>query len=300
MRRRFAAALSISVFALAAGALPGVSFAQLHPNPVMNQALKSQLGWTSMVDALADAARSAGQLRAMMADLNERIASARTRYWAAYPNGPDFAAAKKEFESVLRTKDFYYLQQAIVGTGGIMQILGGNIDDGIPNSTSEAFNAWVEQCRTNIEATGTGFSDVQKAREAIIAADPTYFAYVQHRNLEEFRRAGKQPPGVSAEQWRIATIGAQFSGPGAPDPYGLAEEIVRTHRTFVEQCPSQASAYLHTTVTPAACKCINAQFRKLEPFQQWGLETDLTRDKFLIASVSKTGVPAEVSKCLAK
>jgi len=301
MKRRFAAPISILVLATSLLALPRLALAQLHPNPVMNQVLRSQLGWPSMAELLTDAARQAGALRERVANLGQRLDSARTRYWAAYPNGTDFKAAKQQLEDLLRSKDFYHLQGALTGTGAMMGMISGQLDNGIPDAARAAFDAWVEQARKNLEATGSGWSDVAKAREAIIAADPQYLVYVSRRNLEEFRRAGKQPAGANPETWRIGVLGAQFKISNVADAYGTAEQVVQAGRSFSQQCPTQASAWLQVTVSPTACKCMHEQFkRNLEPWDLWLLETELSRNQFLQSAVAKSGLPTEVSACLAK
>src|SRR5688572_19823782 len=89
-----------SVFGLlVAGAICSSAQAQqLHRDPVMNQALRQLTGIRSMGDWIAEAAQGAANIRQITGDMSSRIASARARYWAAYPNGADFKAAQEEFE----------------------------------------------------------------------------------------------------------------------------------------------------------------------------------------------------------
>jgi hypothetical protein len=265
----------------------------------MNQALRTQLGWPSTVDLLGDAARDAGRAREMVANLGERLERARARYWSAYPNGADFPAARQELENLLRSKDFYFLQAELTGLAAAMQMVSGTLDNGIPDAARTAFDAWVDQARKNLAATGSGFNNVPRAREAIIAAEPMYLVYVTRRNLEEFRRAGKQPAGANPETWRIGTLGAQFKVANVKDAYGTADLAVRNGQTFLGQCSSQASGWLNTAVSAAGCKCIHEQFKRhLEPYNLWLAETELDRNRFLTLAVAKAGMPDEVSACL--
>lgn len=103
--RKFAGDVAVLLLSIG-GLLPECAHAQFSRDPALNLTLRQISGTRSMGDMLMDAAKSGIEVRNMIKDLNARIAGARQRYWAAYPNGPDFDAAKRELETLLHSKDF--------------------------------------------------------------------------------------------------------------------------------------------------------------------------------------------------
>ena len=293
-----------SAFVALSCLLGGAAHAQLSNDPVMNQALRQQAGLQSMADMVAGAVKSGAEVSNRMADLGARVASARNRYWAAYPNGPGFEAAKQEFDAALKSKDFFFLLGATTNTAGIMAFLGGNVDDGIPYGARKAFEAWVTEVMKNLmEGKSTlieAFANTEHARAQIIRADPYYRSYVVRRNFEEFRRQGKTPPNVDAEAWRISLAGLEIQQNPPPDPYTTAFAVVSGKKTFASRCPVELSAILHKQLSAASCSCLREFVRGSSPYYSWRLETDFSADEFLMASVAGAGTPDKVAACVRK
>ena len=300
MTRRFAGGPP-ALFLLAFCLLHGPANAQFSGDPVLNQALRQISGIRSMGDMLMDAAKSGADLRNMMADANTRIANARQRYWSVYPNGPGFEAAKREFEAALYSKDFFHLAHEVSGTRNLVTMLGGQVDEGIAQPARGAFDAWAAEVKRNLAEDSadliTVMSDAASAREKIDRAEPAYRQYILRRNLEEFRKQGKSPPGVNPESWRIATIGAGLNS--NPDPYITAFKAVAERRTFVNRCPAEVSTLLRKSLTAAHCSCLHGVMKTAAPpYESWKLETEFSEANLLLALVSGPGIPDKVASCL--
>jgi hypothetical protein len=288
-----------------ASLLAVTAHAQLSRDPLMNLALRQGAGLQSMADNLGGAIKSAGELSSMIASASARVASARDRYWAAYPNGPGFQAAKTEFDAALRSKDYFYLLGAVTGMGQVTGLVGGSVDDGIPYVIKKSFDAWTAEVTRNLLEDSpsmlAAFANTERAREKIIRADPHYHSYVVRRNLEEFRRAGKTPSGVDAEAWRIMQIGAALTVNPPEDPYTTAFVAVAEGKTFASRCPAEISAILHKQLTAANCVCLRDFIKNnVHGSVAWELETDFTAQRFLIASVAGAGTPDKVAACVRK
>jgi hypothetical protein len=278
--------------------------AQLSNDPVMNQALRQQAGMQSMADMVAGAAKSGAEVNSRMAEIGARVASARDRYWATYPNGPGFEAAKQEFDAALKSKDFFHLLGATTNTAGIMAFLGGNVDGGIPYGARPAFEAWVTEVMKNLmegkSSLIEAFSNTEHARAQIIRADPWYRSYVVRRNFEEFRRQGKVPPNVDADAWRISLAGLEITQNPPPDPYTTAFATVAQKKAFANRCPAELSSILHKPLSAASCGCLRDFFKSVNPYYTWRLETQFTAEEFLTASVAGAGTPDKVAACVSK
>jgi hypothetical protein len=276
----------------------------LSNDPVMNLALKQAAGMQSMADMVAGAVKSGAEVSNRMGDATARVRRARDRYWATYPNGPGFEAAKQEFDAALKSKDFFYLLGASTNTGGIMAFLGGQVDDGIPYGARKAFEAWVTEVMKNLMEGNASlieaFSDTERARAQIIRADPHYRSYLVRRNFEEFRRQGKTPPNVDAEAWRISLVGLEIRQNPPPDPYTTAFGAVAGKKTFGSRCPAELSTILHKQLSAASCSCLREFVKGSLPYYSWRLETEFTAEEFLTASVAGAGNPDKVAACVRK
>lgn len=281
--------------------LAGTAHGQLPRDPLMNLALRQGAGLQSMADNIGDAIKSAGELNRMIAEASSRVANARERYWALYPNGQGIQAAKKEYDAALRSKDYFYLMGTVTGIGQITALVGGSVDSGIPYTIRKSFYAWTEEVTKNLLEDSpsmlAAFSNTQRVREKIIRADPHYQSYVVRRDLEEFRRAGKTPPGVDTETWRIALLGANITTNPPDDPYMTALVTVAEGKSFAGRCPAEISAILHKRLTAAHCSCLHDFFKNYRG-GSWELETGFTAQGFLTASVSGAGTPDKVAACL--
>lgn len=149
---------------------------------------------------LADEMREGREVRA---DFESRIQAARERYWATYPNGEGFAAAEQEFRRLLLAKDLMYLNmQSVLGfdKAKVLQSVafGGDIDGGIPKGASRRFSAWVVAFVHKRESI-----TIEGLLKALEESQTEYLAYARERDLDEFLRAGRTPPGFSELGWYL-------------------------------------------------------------------------------------------------
>lgn len=108
-----------------------------------------------MINAIAN-------FRGALAEESERIAQARKQFWATYPNKPGAAAAHEEFAYRLYWKDMYYIYASValptldsdrrnpVGSRQALEILGGQLDNGIRKSAGPDFEDWVTEVKQNM------------------------------------------------------------------------------------------------------------------------------------------------------
>ena len=172
----------------------------------------------TIADKLTQAHQAAKDFVAGVDLLNAQIASARSRFWKAFPNGPGFEAAEMAFLEALRDKDEYYLSFCLIeGVNGrvpkimpFIDMMGGgstfvdlmnggekykefptNVDDGIRPYAFPLFVAWVNALRKaeGRETDGNMATPFIQA-SAILDKSNWRKAYEDARNWAEFMSSG--------------------------------------------------------------------------------------------------------------
>ncbi|HEX2862470.1 MAG TPA: hypothetical protein VHN79_12565 [Lacunisphaera sp.] len=191
--------------------------AQFSRDPVLNLHLRAQAGITSIADNAMGALTSAAQYAQSRQAMTEAFEAARRDYWAKYPDQPGFAEAEREFARQLERRELYYLWQTLATGRPMTQVSALNVLTGgsrgyeIPFAAQNLFfNGWVPELRRQLGATGQQMLNfnamtAEDLRRAMEAAQPAYQEYVIKRDLEEFRRAGRMPPGVDASYWHFVS-----------------------------------------------------------------------------------------------
>ena len=90
---------------------------------------------TTIGDQIAQALAAANDFNNRINELNSAIEAARAKFWKAFPNGPGFDQAEKEFLAALWQKDVYYLMLTtvtgmngnILGQVNVIGLLGGQV-----------------------------------------------------------------------------------------------------------------------------------------------------------------------------
>jgi len=194
-------------------------FSQCNPNP-----FKPDLRppCSTIADRLTQAHEAAQEYVRAVDELNKMIASARSRYWKAFPNGPGSKEAELAFADALWQKDFYYLQLSLMegvdgkapiltnfadmmGGGNVLldAISGGdawkkfptNVDNGIQPYAFPLFVAWANALRRaeGREKEGT-FATPLIIVSAIQDKSNWRKAYEDARNWAEFMSSGLDLP----------------------------------------------------------------------------------------------------------
>lgn len=205
-------------------------------------------------EGLGEAIKSASQMRQTMVEANQEIQIARKRFWAEYPSGQNRAVAEAEFSRLLEAKDLHYLWLASMnwrdaknskkmGTGQIIQMIGGQHDKGIPPSAREAFERWVEAVMENYERemqTGNDWvsSMITVLPAAIEAAPRQYQAYKFERDWAEFDAAGREPEWVKTPHGSVLYIIYRF---GKESPEQAAEIYHELIEVFGEKHVHEAA-----------------------------------------------------------
>lgn len=210
--------ISLCCFVLILAVAPN-GFGQCNPNPLRPSLLPP---CPTIADQLTKAHEAAKDFVREVDKLNALIASARSRFWKTFPNGPGFEAAQMAFLDALWQKDIYYLQFSLMeGVNGrvpklmnFIDMMGGgntlvdlmnggeaykkfptNVDGGIRPYAFPLFVAWVDALR---RAEGRE-TDGAMATPAIMARvlpstieDKSNWrkAYEDARNWAEFMSSG--------------------------------------------------------------------------------------------------------------
>jgi len=166
---------------------------------------------TTIGDQIAQALAAAIDFNNRINELNSGIEAARAKFWKAFPNGPGFDQAEKEFLAALWQKDVYYLMLTtvtgmngnILGQVNVIGLLGGqvapedinkfptNMDHGIRPYAFPLFGNWVNALRRaeGREKDGTFASPLILAK-AIQDTSSWRKAYEDARNWAEFVSSG--------------------------------------------------------------------------------------------------------------
>jgi hypothetical protein len=153
------------------------------------------------------------ELRGDITQQSARIAAARRRFWATYPDKSGAAAARDEFGKMLYDKDAYYVWIAVTNAlGGARgaHFIGGKMDGGISQSASPEFDDWTKAIVANMggdpfrnlnpNLTNDDLRDLQHLPErfvkALAASEKKHEIYVVQRDWAEFDAAGREPAGL--------------------------------------------------------------------------------------------------------
>jgi hypothetical protein len=194
--------------ALAAGTLLAASaFGQLCD--------KDDLPCQSQVDAqMVETMRQEAQASVeAKREFNQKIAAARARYFATYPDKPGAAEAKKTFMGLLQAKDVWYLQLTLLSEGinlpgrrdtviNFFDFLAGGqqIDGGIRSSAKDEFNYWVLMARKFVfrlvpnNPTAVFLLNADQIAKVLESTKDDYAKYVEMRDDWEYVTAGRTLP----------------------------------------------------------------------------------------------------------
>ncbi len=173
----------------------------------------------TIADQLTQAHEAAKAFVREVDKLNALIASARSRYWKTFPNGPGAAEAEMAFMDALLQKDIYYLQFSLMegvngrvpklinfidmmgGGNTLLDVMSGgdaykkfpaNVDGGIRPYAFPLFVAWVDALR---KAEGRETDGNMATPLILISAiqDKSNWrkAYEDARNWAEFMSSGQ-------------------------------------------------------------------------------------------------------------
>lgn len=274
--------------------------AQYSPDPVMNFLMRQNLGIRPLGDYVAEAAQNAAEFAAQKMRLSAELSTARTRFWQLYPDKPGFPQAKATFGRLLRDKDNYYLLVRIVSPLNdpvFAWVTGGEVDGGIPRFADPAFEAWENATRGLLESQGAQILFTPGLGKAEMAKlEPLYERYAVRRDWEEFRAAGKRPPNLPPNVWRLALLAIDA---GLDSPYSAAVTAHERGNQFMAQCADAVPKVLELQTMPrTACSCLEQALQEASPKSRWRLETEFSSDAFLVAAVSRIGVRDKVAACL--
>jgi hypothetical protein len=174
--------------------------------------LRRQLGMRSVADNAFDALKSAAEYARLRQTAADELVAARSRYWALYPDKPGFKEAEREFSRLLTRRELYYLSQTI-NTGqpqtqmsALNVLTGGSRGYEIPFAAQNLFfNGWVPAVRAQLGGGQVVLHSSEELRRAIEASQPQFDEYMIVRDLEEFRLAGRTPPGIAAPYWTFVS-----------------------------------------------------------------------------------------------
>lgn len=277
--------------------------AQWSKDPVTNLMMQRNLGIPTIGDHIGSALQSAGEFAALKVQLSAQIGAAREKFWRLYPDKPGFAEARSEFARLLRDKDDYYLLVRIarpLNHPVFVSWTGGEVDGGIRPLVNPAFEVWEDSMRAGF---GTDLlrllqiaTSPDMAKSIRAEAEPLYERYVARRNLEEFREAGKVPPELPESTWKLALLAIDA---GIDDPYASGILAAEKGSQFETQCATEVPLALGVPRIPAsACGCLQKVLQGASPVSRWTLQTNFTREAFLVASVSRIGLHEKVAGCL--
>jgi len=161
------------------------------------------------------------------AEYEQRIADARARFWATYPDKPGAEKARADFANYLREKDLSILRDNLAApvltdgigrrsstesTKALTTLLADHpLDGGIRQSAMPEFEAWVNAVREKVfEGHTSNSTDDEFMRgflsagvtpsffKALAAADKLYQAYLIPRDWWEFDNVKRVPAGFDA------------------------------------------------------------------------------------------------------
>jgi hypothetical protein len=259
--------------------------AQFSRDPVLNLHLRAQAGITSIADNVAGALKSAAQYSQSRQAMIEGFEAARRDYWTKYPDQPGFAEAEREFARQLERRELFYLSQTLATGRPMAQVSALNVLTGgsrgyeIPFAAQNLFfNGWVPELRRQLGVEGNqtlnfAAMTADDLRRAMEAAQPAYQEYVIKRDLEEFRQAGRIPPGVDASYWhfvsgvvdlldekampfepRLDNLPEYRGWSGAKPAYEFADRLYRdTERVFGRERVQAAAAKVAAVNGPVPC-----------------------------------------------
>jgi protein TonB len=227
-----------------------------------------------IVSNLTNAFNSVATANMMLAQANQDLKSARARYWKAFPSGPDFAAAEKEFSNWLWSKDVYYLIWALpegkrspmkdpdemTSMLDVMKRVTLPLDDGIRPQASTAFDDLVANMRYEMgvrRATDIAPTFVPgKTMAALHASTDRLEAYLRARDWAEFLASGVDirkffEPQAYALQLVEDRILQESWGAGIKRP-STESEAARVYTAMIEAIGEKA-------VLAAAAKVLAAE-----------------------------------------
>jgi len=202
--------------------------AEAEKNSLMDNYAAMAIG-SSLGESLGGALEAALAMPQAAANQANEIRAARKRFWAAYPDKPDFAQADAEFSRLLASKDMHNLyleilnksfeeQNAKSGRSGLpMRKLmnkmgGGEIDGGIPSIALHQFHFWVDRVVDRLGEQNGGkpvtnpFAFGSMLLKAIKDTSKEYEFYKLQRDWAEFDRANRLPPWVKTPKDYVISL----------------------------------------------------------------------------------------------
>lgn len=186
------------------------------PPPVVTPSVpRTIVGWRyrpslgrQIVSSLSSAFNDVSTANVMLAQANIDLKNARTRYWKAFPAGPDFTPAEAEFSRKLWSKDVYHLIWALpegkrnpmkdpdefTSALDVLKRVTTPLDDGIRPLASTTFDDLVAAVRYEMGARRP--SDIAptfipgKTMAALNASRDRLEAYFRARDWAEFLASG--------------------------------------------------------------------------------------------------------------
>jgi hypothetical protein len=213
----------------------------------------------SIMDRLSQAADAAMDFNNKVAQLNNEIGDARTKYWKRYPDKPGYEEAELAFYKQLWTKDMYYLMFAlpagmndrVTRQPNVMGLLNGsvspedldkfpkNVDGGIRPYAFPMFANWVNALRRAEGREETKGEEGALATPFIIATaikDRSNWrvAYEDARNWSEFLSSGLDiskyvTPKVYLHKQMEADVSWVL---GRSKPAEIPDPIAATHELY--------------------------------------------------------------------
>ena len=242
--------------------------------------------WFSPPDCTTAAKRifdAVAKFRGAIAEQSERIAQARARFWATYPNKPGAAKARDEFATQLYWKDMYYVYASLatptlqsdrgnpVGSRQALDFLGEQLDGGIRRSAGPEFEDWVAQVKQNMgpdplsSPLQMNNEDVKKVLslsfpqrflKAVEASKSKHDVYVIERDWAEFDAAGREPAGLDDPAVYFPALCVRLQKIGWDDAFSeynglvkaLGADAVRKAILEVHAAPKASGGRLRVTV----------------------------------------------------
>ncbi len=157
--------------------------------------------WGSVRENMGTALSEMRKANSDIAGFNGEIAAARQRFWAAFPDKPDFGDAEREFEGKLWAKDVFFLTTALPEgadgrTARIVQSLVAQVDGGIRRNAYPAFLTLVDGLRQSLGAQSRNdmvYVDGVRLIQALDANQDRLMAYKRARDLAEFLASDLDP-----------------------------------------------------------------------------------------------------------
>lgn len=201
--------------------------------------------WGSVRENMGTALSEMRRANSDIAGFNTEIAVARQRFWAAFPDKPDFGDAQREFGGKLWAKDVFFLTTALPeGADGraarIVQALVAKVDGGIRPNAYPAFLTLVDGLRRSLGAQSRNdmvYVDGGRLMRALDANQDRLMAYKRARDLAEFLASGLDPrlylspKAYLLQVFETDLLGMRWTaGVARPDPQ---QDALRTFDTLV-------------------------------------------------------------------